>query len=78
MMYTKGAPEVIMERSVACVLNGKEYPLNAQVSREIGEAQGELSELGLRVLGLAYKRIQTLPANTFPWSANDPATRGHS
>ena len=63
MMFTKGAPEIIMEKSVSYALNGKAFTLDAQILQEIGEAQSELSEMGLRVLGLAYKCIQTLPSN---------------
>ena len=42
---------------------GRVVPLDEQILKDIGEAQSELSELGLRVLGLAYKHIQTLPEN---------------
>ena len=54
-MYTKGAPEVVLDRSSAECQNGQIVPLTAARRREILEMSSEMAARGLRVLAFAYR-----------------------
>ncbi|SNZ06426.1 Ca2+-transporting ATPase [Persephonella hydrogeniphila] len=58
--YTKGAPEVIIERCSKILENGKERPLTEEDKQRFIKAYKQMAENGLRTLALA-KRV--LPEN---------------
>lgn len=53
--YTKGAPDVILERSCACEINGAVENLTKSIRAEIEAQIANLSEHGWRTLALAYR-----------------------
>jgi Ca2+-transporting ATPase len=55
VMYTKGAPEVVLGKCTLESLHGEARPLAEQRRGEILEAAHAMAERALRVLGLAYK-----------------------
>ena len=59
--FVKGAPEGILERCVAWELGGQAVPLTAETRRHILEAGDRLAGEALRVLGLAYRRLNAVP-----------------
>ncbi len=57
VVYTKGSLEAILSKSNKYLLNGKEVKLTKSQSDEIKEVEEVMSDSALRVLGLAYKKI---------------------
>ncbi|MGB7160349.1 MAG: cation-translocating P-type ATPase [Tepidisphaeraceae bacterium] len=55
-MYTKGAPEVVLQKCVAELVDGQERPLTDQRRAEILQTAHAMAERALRVLGLAYRK----------------------
>jgi Ca2+-transporting ATPase len=56
VLYTKGAPEVVLAKSIAEQRDGAIVPLNEERREEILRANAEMAQRALRVLGLAYRR----------------------
>jgi Ca2+-transporting ATPase len=56
-MYTKGAPEVIVERCAAESRGGEPVPLAPERRKQILEANGLMASRALRVLALAWKDL---------------------
>ncbi|HLC98012.1 MAG TPA: calcium-translocating P-type ATPase, SERCA-type [Candidatus Nanoarchaeia archaeon] len=52
--YTKGAPDVLLERCTRLFLNGKEYRLTREKKKEILQQVEQFAGQALRVLGCAY------------------------
>ena len=57
--YTKGAPDVILERCTHILLHGKTVPLTAGHRKEILSAMNHMSADALRVLALSMRRDST-------------------
>ncbi len=55
IIYTKGAPEVILDKCTKILRNGKVEPLNIQHQKEIQENSFGMANRALRVLGLAFR-----------------------
>jgi len=55
IMFTKGAPEVVLERCTSLYLRGKVVPLTSNKRKEILEANQSLTSEALRVLGFAFR-----------------------
>jgi Ca2+-transporting ATPase len=55
--YAKGAPEIIIEKSGAELLNGQVYTLDAKRKQELLNDYEKMASQGLRVLGFAYKTV---------------------
>ncbi|MGB7160127.1 MAG: cation-translocating P-type ATPase [Tepidisphaeraceae bacterium] len=55
LMYTKGAPEVVLGKCTRAFFDGEERPLTDTRRGEILEAAHAMAERALRVLGLAYR-----------------------
>ncbi len=65
MMFTKGSPELILERSQYIQIGKKSQPITEQQQEQILAANTHLASIGLRVLGFAYKPLTEVPpANT--------------
>ncbi|HSA73183.1 MAG TPA: cation-translocating P-type ATPase [Nitrososphaeraceae archaeon] len=56
--YVKGACEVIMDRCINVLLDGKSLPLSDEVKARIMTANDQMAKKGLRVLALAYKELR--------------------
>ncbi|MCS7190176.1 MAG: HAD-IC family P-type ATPase, partial [Fimbriimonadales bacterium] len=59
-MFVKGAPERVMRMSARWLTPDGELPLDAAAQDEILAHAQNMAERGLRVLGLAYRRYETL------------------
>ena len=57
VLYTKGAPEVVLERCRAFELNGQTRPLTCELRESVVSAQEAMAEKGLRVLAFAYRLV---------------------
>lgn len=53
--YTKGAPDVVLERATAYEIDGEIVPLNKSLREEIDSQIDTLAQNGLRTLALAYR-----------------------
>jgi calcium-translocating P-type ATPase len=62
VLYVKGAPEAILERSTRIALGEGEARLDAAERAEVEEALGHLTRGGLRVLALASRRLDEATA----------------
>jgi Ca2+-transporting ATPase len=58
---TKGAPDVIIERSTHYVNNGEILPLDEAARKELLDANHGMAIQALRVLGMSYRYIDELP-----------------
>lgn len=56
--YVKGACEVILDRCINVLLDGKSIPLSDEVKARIMTANDQMANKGLRVLALAYNELQ--------------------
>ncbi|MGI6069503.1 MAG: calcium-translocating P-type ATPase, PMCA-type [Blautia sp.] len=56
-MVTKGAMDVLMDRTTSIQRDGEAVPITEADKKEIARRNQEFSEQGLRVLGVAYKRF---------------------
>ncbi len=66
-LISKGAPEAIFERCNRFELDGKVYPADPLLVRELQEEYDSLSEDGFRVIAIAYADLQPRAA----YSRND-------
>ncbi len=55
IVFSKGAPEVIVSKSNRAFKNGKELPITENLKQKILRKNEELASKGYRVLALAYK-----------------------
>ena len=58
---TKGAPDVLLERC-AQVMNASAAPMDAAVKEQIQALNTQMADDALRVLAVAYKKLDALPA----------------
>ncbi len=61
-MFTKGSPELTLERCTHILIGDSRQPLTAAQRQQILEQNNELAGRGLRVLGFAGKLLDTLPS----------------
>jgi Ca2+-transporting ATPase len=62
IVFVKGAPEIILERCTHILENDRKKNLTMAKRREISEKNEELASGALRVLGIAFKKLQETPA----------------
>lgn len=63
-MFTKGSPELILQRCTSMQVGDRLQPLTAEQRAEVLEQNDQMASRGLRVLGFAYKPLDQLPAET--------------
>ncbi|HKZ95340.1 MAG TPA: cation-translocating P-type ATPase [Candidatus Bathyarchaeia archaeon] len=64
VVYVKGAPEIVLERSIKIQKDGEAEKLNAKERKTILEINEKMASDALRVLGVAYKVLSdNTPAN---------------
>lgn len=61
--FTKGAPDVLLDRCTDILLNGVVEPLTEKHRNSINNANKAMANKALRVLGVAYKVLEELPKN---------------
>ncbi|MEA1937145.1 MAG: HAD-IC family P-type ATPase [Patescibacteria group bacterium] len=70
-MYVKGAPEEIISRSRFVLIKGKERQMTEEDLKLLRKNQDDLSKKGLRVLGVAFKRVDKKIADGFKEENDD-------
>ncbi|HEY9827600.1 MAG TPA: cation-translocating P-type ATPase [Stenomitos sp.] len=60
-MYTKGSPELVLERCTHIQTEAEPQPLSDAQRQQILDENNQLASQGLRVLGFAKKGLDTLP-----------------
>lgn len=60
-MFTKGSPELTLERCTQIQLGDRIEPLTQAQRQQILTQNNELASRGLRVLGFAYRSLENLP-----------------
>lgn len=56
-VFTKGATDVLLDKTISVVKNGEVVPMTQEQKLEILKVVGDFSDQALRVLGLAYKVV---------------------
>ena len=69
LMFAKGSPEAILERCTSYQVGSDTQVLTEQLRTSILKQNNQMAGRGLRVLGMAYK-----PLNTIPSSSSDETT----
>lgn len=60
--FTKGAPDVVLERCEKVLIDGKEVELDEKLRKEILEKNSEFARSALRCLGYAYRKHSDMPS----------------
>lgn len=63
-IYTKGAPEILLDHCSKVLEEGKEIPISEAEKERILTANKTMAEKALRVLGFAYKKVARLDKET--------------
>lgn len=62
-VFTKGAPDILLERCNRILLDGEILELNEDMKDKVIKENEDMASNALRVLALAYKDIDTIPQN---------------
>src|SRR5262249_34261631 len=57
LLLAKGAPESVLERSVAYEVNGAPHPMDADARSRCEKTYQDLCAAGFRVVGVGYRRV---------------------
>lgn len=60
-MFTKGSPELVIKRCRWVMVGDRLHPLTRDRREQILEQNNQMAGQGLRILGLAYRRLTHLP-----------------
>lgn len=60
--FTKGAPDVVLDRCEKVLIDGKEVDLDEKLRKEILEKNSEFARSALRCLGYAYRKHSDMPS----------------
>jgi len=63
---TKGAPDVLLERCSNIVVGNNTFPMTEEHKKSILQANKEMADKALRVLAVAFKKIDSVPADLTP------------
>ncbi|MBW4542693.1 MAG: cation-translocating P-type ATPase [Myxacorys chilensis ATA2-1-KO14] len=61
LLFTKGSPELVLERCTQIQIGDRVEPITPNQRQQILDRNNGLARNGLRVLGFAYKPLQTVP-----------------
>jgi P-type Ca2+ transporter type 2C len=64
--FVKGAPDVVLDLCTHLRENGEAVPLGEQQRRQVLDQNRDLASHALRVLGVAYRPLDAVPANPTP------------
>jgi P-type Ca2+ transporter type 2C len=72
LLFSKGSPELVLERCGHVQVGDQIHPLNAEQRQQVLDQNNEFASKGLRVLGFATAEVSTLPddANLEPLEQN--------
>lgn len=59
--FTKGAPDIVLNRCDKILIDGKEVPLDDRLKKEVLDKNNEFARSALRCLGYAYKKHIDIP-----------------
>jgi len=59
--FTKGAPDIILDRCSKCYINGKIEDMTPDIKKKIAEVNSEFARQALRVLAFSYRVFDSLP-----------------
>lgn len=60
--FTKGAPDVVLDRCSKILIDGKEVDLDDKLREEVLEKNSEFARSALRCLGYAYRKHSDMPS----------------
>ncbi len=60
-MFTKGSPEMILERCIGYQVGEETIPLTPTIRNQILDHNNQMAAKGLRVLGFSYKPLESIP-----------------
>jgi P-type Ca2+ transporter type 2C len=66
LAFVKGAPDLLVDRCVAWEKAARVEPLTPEARAQILETNDRMAAEALRVLGIAYRRLDTVPTATHP------------
>lgn len=61
-IFSKGSPELILERCQFARVGDRSIPLTSEQRQKILKTNNRMAEKGLRILGFAYKHLETMPS----------------
>ena len=61
VQFTKGAPDVVLDRCTKLILNGETVDMTAELSAAILKANKDMADKALRVLAVAKRDLTSLP-----------------
>lgn len=61
-IFSKGSPELILERCQFARVGDRSLPLTPEQRQQILNTNNQMAEKGLRILGFAYKHLETMPS----------------
>lgn len=64
--FTKGAPDILIDRSSSIYLNGQIVPFTEELKKQVLDINSQFSREALRVLAMAFREFDTLPENISP------------
>ena len=62
MQFTKGGPDVILNRCTTAIINGNEVPMTEEIRSKIMAENKAMADKALRVLALSMKKLSAAPA----------------
>ena len=63
VQYTKGAPDVVIDRCMHCLQNGEVVPMTDEIKGKILSANKDMADRALRVLACAERVWDSVPTN---------------
>ena len=69
MLYTKGAIDVLLDRSTSFLTADGPVPMTPELRRQVEQVNREQSENGLRILAFAQRPMSRGPGCS-PWKMN--------
>ncbi len=66
IVFTKGAPEIVLELCTHIRLNGQDVPLEEKMRERVLQVNREMANQALRVLAIAERRIDSVPESPKP------------
>ncbi len=66
IQYTKGAPDVILNKCAYALINGEIIPFTDKVKNAVLDDNKRMADKALRVLAVAFKKYDTAPADYKP------------
>jgi Ca2+-transporting ATPase len=72
--FVKGAPEVLLDYCSRALARGQELPLSTEIRQRVERTNREMAQSALRVLGIAYREFDRLPAEATPETVEQDLT----